>query len=65
MCISIYLLTLSISLIIKEVLPLKALFICLAYIIPMTVMYLITDYKEGEVYYHGRNHKNRNAYKNL
>ena len=47
MCISIYLLTLSISLILKEVLPLKALFICLAYIIPMTVMYLITDYKEG------------------
>lgn len=47
MCISIYLLTLSISLIIKEVLPLKALLICLAYIIPMTVMYLVTDYKEG------------------
>lgn len=46
-CVSLYILTLTISLIIKCVLSTNALFICFVYIIPMLMMYLIARYKEG------------------
>ena len=46
-CVSLYILTLTISLIIKGVLSTNALFICFVYIIPMLMMYLIARYKEG------------------
>ena len=45
--IAIYFFTLSISLILKNAIPPTAIFVCLIYIIPMFVILVITNYKEG------------------
>ena len=46
-CMSLYILTLTISLIIKGVLSTNALFICFVYILPMVMMWGSAYYKEG------------------
>lgn len=46
-CCSCYILTLTISLIFRDILSINVLLICFVYIIPILMMYLITRYKEG------------------
>lgn len=45
--ISLYILTLTISLIFRHILPINILFICFVYILPMLMMWFIAYYKEG------------------
>ena len=44
--IAVYFFTLSISLILKNAIPKMAILICLIYIIPMSVILIVTNYKE-------------------
>ena len=45
--ISLYILTLTITLIFRHILPTNILFICFVYILPMLMMWFIAYYKEG------------------